>query len=85
MKRVFAPMFRCSTLSSEVRILMGSQKYWVKDLKVQFHASTELRLLHIGERFVGNFNIFKDLEMLLVATNRLMRIHIFMLLLFWSK
>ena len=56
---------------------MGSQKYWVKDIKVQFHAATELRLLHIGERFVGNFNIFKDLEMLLVATNRLMRIHIF--------
>ena len=56
---------------------MGLQKYWVKDLKVQFHASTELRLLHRGERFVGNFNIFKDLKMLLVTTKRLMRIHIF--------
>ena len=56
---------------------MGSQKYWVKDLKVQFHASTELRLLHRGERFVGNFNIFKDLKTLLVTTKRLMRIHIF--------
>ena len=56
---------------------MGSQKYWVKCLKVQFRASTKLRLLHRGERFVGNFNIFKDLEMLLVTTECLMRIHIF--------
>ena len=56
---------------------MGSQKYWVKYLKVQFRASTKLRLLHRGERFVGNFNIFKDLEMLLVTTECLMRIHIF--------
>ena len=53
---------------------MGSQKYWVKDLKVQFHASTKLRLLHRGEIFVGNFNIFKDLKMLLEATKRLMRV-----------
>ena len=56
---------------------MGSQKYRVKDLMVQFHVSTEIRLLHRGERFVCNFNIFKGLKMLLVTTKCLMRIHIF--------
>ena len=36
---------------------MGSQKCRGKDLKVQFHASTEIRLLHRGETFVGNFKL----------------------------
>ena len=64
---------------------MGSQKYWVKDLEVQFHASTELRLLHRGEIFVGNFNILKDLKMLLVTTRRLMRVLIFYVTTLQSK